>query len=66
MEKPRRPIPKSDRLYSNEAEIQKYCKVKTYPGANIGSDHNPVVKKLNVKLKKLQKKNSKIKLDVNS
>ena len=40
--------------------------VKTYPGADIGSDHTPVVLKLNVKLKKLQKKNSRIKLDMSS
>ncbi|KAK7907147.1 hypothetical protein WMY93_015759 [Mugilogobius chulae] len=28
---------------------------KTYPGADIGSDHNPVVMKIKVKLKKLKK-----------
>eukprot|EP00112_Aurelia_sp_Birch-Aquarium-sp1_P012696 Seg2673.1 transcript_id=Seg2673.1/GoldUCD/mRNA.D3Y31 product="hypothetical protein" protein_id=Seg2673.1/GoldUCD/D3Y31 len=37
-----------------------------YPGADTGSDHNPVVMKLNVKLKKLQRKHSRIKLDMNS
>ena len=28
---------------------------KTYPGADIGSDHNPVIAKIKIKLKKLQK-----------
>ena len=27
--------------------------VKTYPGADIGSDHNPVVAKVNIKLKQI-------------
>ena len=40
--------------------------MKTSSGADINSDHNPVVMKLIVKLKKLQKKNSRIKLDMNS
>ena len=29
---------------------------KTYPGADIGSDHNPVVVKVKINLKKIQKK----------
>lgn len=33
--------------------------IKTYPGADIGSDHNPVVGNLHVKLKKLRKSNKK-------
>ena len=28
---------------------------KTYPGADIGSDHNPVVMKLQIKLKAVKK-----------
>ena len=31
-------------------------RVKTYPGADINSDHNPVVMKLKIKLKKVQTK----------
>ncbi|KAG1671332.1 Craniofacial development protein 2 [Nymphon striatum] len=33
--------------------------VKTYPGADINSDHNPVVMKMNIKLKKMKKKHQK-------
>eukprot|EP00794_Sanderia_malayensis_P015552 gene15552-17137_t len=29
--------------------------VKTYPGADVGSDHNPVVMRVKIKLKKIQK-----------
>ena len=32
---------------------------KTYPGADIGSDHNPVIAKIKVKLKKMQKASKK-------
>lgn len=32
---------------------------KTYPGANIGSDHNPVVAKRNIKLNKIQSRHRK-------
>jgi len=34
-------------------------KAKTYPGADIGSDHNPVVIKMCIKLKKTESKSCK-------
>ena len=39
--------------------------VKTYPGPDIGSDHNPVVMKVAVKLGKMRKVSSRHHLDMN-
>lgn len=38
--------------------------VKTYPGADIGSDHNPVVAKLTCTLKRLRKRVTRIRVDI--
>ena len=38
--------------------------IKTYPGADIDSDHNPVVSKVEIKLKKIRRFNNIEKLDV--
>uniref|UniRef100_A0A8D8V3E1 Craniofacial development protein 2 n=1 Tax=Cacopsylla melanoneura TaxID=428564 RepID=A0A8D8V3E1_9HEMI len=38
--------------------------VKTYPGADVSSDHNPVVAIVKVKLKKVERKKPNIKLDL--
>lgn len=40
-------------------------RVKTYPGADINSDHNPVVMKVNIKLKKIKKHQKWDQLDLN-
>ena len=37
---------------------------ETYPGADIKSDHNPVIVKMKIQQKKLNKKNSKQNLNV--
>ena len=37
---------------------------KAYPGADCGSDHNPVIAKMKLKLKRLQEGNPKKKLDL--
>ncbi|XP_060530044.1 craniofacial development protein 2-like [Cylas formicarius] len=39
--------------------------VRTYPGTDIGSDHNPVVGTLNIKLKKIRRPHKK-KIDINN
>ena len=38
--------------------------IKTYPGADIDSDHNPVVSKIEIKLKKIKRLNNVGQLDV--
>ena len=44
-----------DYILINERFRNNVKQVKTYPGADINSDHIPVVMKLNIKLKKLEK-----------
>ena len=39
--------------------------IKTYPGADIGSNHNPLVMKIKIKLKKLEKKKQNPQLELN-
>ena len=39
--------------------------VKTYPGADVSSDHNPVVANIKIKLKKVQRKKKTNALDTN-
>ncbi|XP_008482566.1 craniofacial development protein 2-like [Diaphorina citri] len=38
--------------------------VKTYPGADVSSDHNPVIAEIKIKLKKVKKKTCKNKIDL--
>jgi len=39
--------------------------VKTYPGADVNSDHNPVIAKLEIKLKNIRQFKRKEQLDLN-
>ena len=50
------PIPKSDWLYSLQPKIEKlYTVRKTRPGADWGSNHEPLIAKFSLKLKKVGK-----------
>ena len=38
---------------------------RTYHGADVGSDHNPLTSKMNIKLKKLKKKHTNHRMELN-
>ena len=46
----------------NERFKNAVTNVKTYPGADVGSDHNPVLMK--IKIKKMRKQKSHVKLEL--
>ena len=59
-------IPKSDRLYSLQAKIEKlYTVSKNKTGSNCGSDHELLVAKFRLKLKKGEKTTRPFRYDLN-
>ena len=59
-------IPKSDWLYSLQPKVEKqYTVSKTRPGADCGSDHELLIAKFRLKLKKLGKTTTPFRYDLN-
>ena len=57
---------KSDCLYSLQPKMEKlYTSAKTSPGADCGSDHELLVAKFRLKLKKLEKTTRPFRYDLN-
>jgi hypothetical protein len=54
-----------DYIMINQRHRNSVKQVRTYPGADIGSDHNPVIMTLSVKLKHPKKKQVNAQLDMN-
>ena len=48
----------------NERFKNAVTNVKTYPGADVGSDHNPVLMQIKIKLKKMRKQKSHVKFEL--
>ena len=53
-----------DYIMINERFKNAVTNVKTYPGADVGSDHNPVLMQIKIKLKKMRKQKSHVKLEL--
>ena len=59
-------IPKSDWLYSLQLKMEKFYTVsKTRPGADCGSDHELLISKFRLKLKKVRKTTRPFRYDLN-
>ena len=59
-------IVKSDRLYSLQPKMEKFYTVsKTRPGADCGSDHELLIAKFRLKLKKVGKTTRPFRYDLN-
>ena len=54
-----------DYIMINQRHRNSVKQVRTYPGADIGSDHNPVIMTLSVKLKQPKKRKMNAQLDMN-
>ena len=54
-----------DYIIINQRQRNSVKHVRTYPGADIGSDHNPVIMTLSVKLKKPKKRKMNTQLEMN-
>ena len=65
MDTTRWPIPKSDCLYSLQSKMEKLYTQKTRPGADCGSDHQLLIAKFRLKLKKVGKTTRSFKYDLN-
>jgi len=57
--------PKSDWLYSLQPKINSIQSAKTRPGADCGSDHESLIAKFRLKLKKVGKTTKAFRCDVN-
>ena len=58
-------IPKSDLLYSLQPKMEKLYTAKTKPGADCGSDHELLIAKFRLKLKKVGKTVRPFRYDLN-
>ena len=57
--------PKSDILYSLQPKMEKFLTAKTRPGADCGSDHELLIAKFRLKLKKVEKTIRPFRYDLN-